>query len=153
MYGTRVSKHRTPGTGWTTRQESGAWALVSGAAGGGAEGQDLPSQFSLWNPAPPGRGSLQPGEVSHRTSRETGIASRAGTGPAPSLKGVEAVLGLLEPRGVRVRPGLRLANCSWEFAKVKSLWGTNARGKAGLQGPRSGKGAELPGNGGGKGSA
>ncbi|TEA23465.1 hypothetical protein DBR06_SOUSAS910144, partial [Sousa chinensis] len=45
--GGRVSKHPTPATGWTAR-----WA--SGARGGGAEGQDLPSQSNLENPAAPG---------------------------------------------------------------------------------------------------
>lgn len=54
--GPRVSKHLAPGTGWTARRGSGAWARGSGAAGSGAEGQDLPSQFNLWNPAPPGKG-------------------------------------------------------------------------------------------------
>uniref|UniRef100_A0A8D0UVW2 Guanylyl cyclase domain containing 1 n=1 Tax=Sus scrofa TaxID=9823 RepID=A0A8D0UVW2_PIG len=45
--GTRFSKHLTPATGWTARRGSGE-------AGGGAEGQDLPSQFNLRNPAVPG---------------------------------------------------------------------------------------------------
>nr|XP_031298205.1 protein GUCD1 isoform X10 [Camelus dromedarius] len=45
--GARASKHPTPETGWTARR-----GLV--AAGGGTEGQDLPSQFKLRNPAAPG---------------------------------------------------------------------------------------------------
>uniref|UniRef100_A0A2K6GRC5 Guanylyl cyclase domain containing 1 n=1 Tax=Propithecus coquereli TaxID=379532 RepID=A0A2K6GRC5_PROCO len=51
--GARTSKHPTPRMGWTVRRRSGA-ALESGAAGGEAEGQDLPSQLNVWIPAPPG---------------------------------------------------------------------------------------------------
>ncbi|XP_072809568.1 protein GUCD1 isoform X7 [Vicugna pacos] len=44
--GARASKHPTPETGWTARRGSVA-------AGGGTEGQDLPSQFKLRNSAAP----------------------------------------------------------------------------------------------------
>ncbi|XP_037351522.1 protein GUCD1 isoform X2 [Talpa occidentalis] len=52
--GARVARHSTPGPGRIARRESGAWALGSRAAGDGAEGQALPSQFNAWAPAPPG---------------------------------------------------------------------------------------------------
>ncbi|XP_049721375.1 protein GUCD1 isoform X1 [Loxodonta africana] len=52
--GARASRHPTPRPSWTARRRCGAWALGSGAAGCGTKRQDLPSQVSRWNPAPPG---------------------------------------------------------------------------------------------------
>lgn len=134
--GARASKHPTPETGWTARRGSVA-------AGGGTEGQDLPSQFKLRNPAAPGEAHPERGEVPHRTDRGTGTEQSGGR---PTGFGVG--LGLAEPRAV---PRTR---CWWRrgVGQRRSLPGEeplgsqrsrNARAWAGLPGSEAGKGCAF----------
>ncbi|KAJ8776767.1 hypothetical protein J1605_015356 [Eschrichtius robustus] len=137
--GGRVSKHPIPATGWTARR-------ASGATGGGAEGQDLPSQSNLENPAAPGKGRPKRGE--YPTIRK-GKQGRSGAGAARDCPSRGSEWGLvsrspalcLSPRLAEELAGQRRSLPGEE--PLGSPRSRNARTWAELPGSRAGKGCEA----------